>query len=237
MAGSESNGSAGLSCHALIIGCGLSGIATAIALASSGHAATVFERMPELREIGAGIQLSPNATRLFRRWKIYEPILKIANQPQEGTIRSYRGKVLSRQADAAAIEAKYGSLYLVVHRADLLRILESRARELGVQIVLGLGVSSISFNNPKPSLRLSNGEVRHGDFIFGADGERSLCRDVLSGCPNPLLGTGDIVYRTAVKRSNIENSGTRGSSRNDQQAKCEYLDGPQCTCGIICAKK
>ena len=165
-------------------------------------------------QIGAGIQLSPNATRLFQTWEISEAISSYAYQPQEGTLRSYRGLVLSKQASGLAIEERYEAPYLVVHRADLLKVLVSEAQKLGVEIKLGSNVASIDFF--KPSITLSTGETYEGDMILGADGERSACREAMLGHSDLPESTGDLVFRIAVK--------TRGLSQ--RQDLSELLQHP-----------
>ena len=122
---------------------------------------------------------------------------RYAYQPEEGTLRSYRGSVLSEQASGLAVEEKYKAPYLVIHRADLLKVLVSEAQNLGVDIKLGSNVALTDF--VKPSISLSSGETYEGDVILGADGERSVCREALLGRLDLPQSTGDLVFRIAVK--------------------------------------
>lgn len=119
-----------------------------------------------------------------------------AYQPDEGTLRSYKGHTLSKQDSGAIIEANYNAPYLVIHRADLLNILVAKAQELGVEIRLASVVRSIDFE--KASIKLINGEVFTGDVVLGADGERSICRDAILEHPDIPFTTGDVVFRLAI---------------------------------------
>ncbi|GKT90205.1 putative FAD binding domain-containing protein [Colletotrichum tofieldiae] len=139
------------------------------------------------RQIGAGIQLSPNATRLLQHWGVFEEVLKYADQLEAGTFRSYRGDVLSQSPPVSHPDLVSKAPYIVIHRADLLRAL--------------LEVKEIDFD--KPSLRLSTGEVYGADLILGADGERSRCRGSLLGREDPPYSPGDVVYRVSVPTNNI----------------------------------
>ncbi|GFF38203.1 putative FAD binding domain-containing protein [Aspergillus udagawae] len=185
----------------LIVGCGLSGLASALALAQAGHRVTVFERSAKLQEIGAGIQLAPNATRLLQHWGVLEEVLKYADRPEAGTFRSYRGDVLSQSPPVSHPNLVSEAPYLMIHRADLLRALLSGTGTLGIEIKLGSEVKEIDFN--KPSLRLATGEVYEADLILGADGERSRCRGRLLGREDPPYSPGDVVYRISVPTKDI----------------------------------
>ncbi|KAK2011568.1 FAD/NAD(P)-binding domain-containing protein [Colletotrichum eremochloae] len=185
----------------LIVGCGLSGLASALALAQAGHHVTVFERSVKLQEIGAGIQLSPNATRLLQGWGVFEEVLKYADRLEAGAFRSYRGNVLSQSPPVSHPNLVSEAPYIVIHRADLLKALLSGIGKLAIEIKLGSEVKEIDFD--KPSLRLSTGEVYGADLILGADGERSRCRSSLLGREDPPYSPGDVVYRVSVPTKDI----------------------------------
>jgi salicylate hydroxylase len=89
----------------------------------------------------------------------------------------------------------------VIHRADLLRALQSITGNFGIEIKLNSEVKEIDFN--KASLRLSTGEVYEADMILGGDGERSRCRGMLLGHPDAPYSPGDVVYRISVPTKDI----------------------------------
>lgn len=91
--------------------------------------------------------------------------------------------------------------YIVIHRADLLRALQSGIKDHSIDIRLGSDVTEIDFQ--KPSLRLSTGEIYEADLILGADGERSRCRGRLLGRTDPPYSPGDVVYRISVPTKGI----------------------------------
>jgi salicylate hydroxylase len=91
--------------------------------------------------------------------------------------------------------------YLVIHRADLLRALLSGTAKLPIEIKLGSEVAEIDFD--KPYVRLSSGETFQGDFILGADGERSRSRSRMLGHDDPPYSSGDVVYRVSVPTKDI----------------------------------
>lgn len=116
-------------------------------------------------------------------------------------MRSYKGDIISTPPPGAVIERIYQWPYLVIHRAELLEVLYSAAVRHGVVVHLGCEVKVLDFD--KPSLTLSNGNTYDADVIFGADGDRSICRDALLGYNDHPSSTGDVVFRIAVPRKDI----------------------------------
>ncbi|KAL9116383.1 MAG: hypothetical protein Q9187_007091 [Circinaria calcarea] len=158
--------------------------------------------MAELQEIGAGIQITPNATNVLKAWDLLDAVKSCAVQPDAAILRSYRdGKVLSTQPLGAFMEETNAAPYLVIHRVDLHKILLAKAESLGIVIRLNSFISNISL--VKPSLEIFNGEIYECDLILGADGEKSMCREALLGHADPLHDTGDEVFRFTIPRAEV----------------------------------
>ncbi|KAI9815138.1 MAG: hypothetical protein M1827_002981 [Pycnora praestabilis] len=189
--------------HIAIVGAGLGGLAAAIGIAKAGHKVTILEQAPQLGEIGAGIQIPPNSSRILKRWGLLEKIESYSVRPRDFILRSYRdGKVLSKQNMVPFAEEVYGVPYLHIHRADYHKTLVEAAEEAGVVMRLGSTVTKIDFE--KPSVHLKDAGEFNADIILGADGLKSICREALVGHPDPPHFTGDLAYRIIVKAEDMK---------------------------------
>lgn len=156
-----------------------------------------------LIQVGAGIQIPPNSSRILKRWGILDKIESVSVRPAEFVLRSYRdGTVLSRQNMVPFAEDRYGAPYLHIHRADYHAILVAEARRLGVNILLGSTAVGIDFE--KPSVKLAKGPEFRADVVLGADGLKSVCRQALLGRSDPPHFTGDLAYRIIIKARDIK---------------------------------
>ncbi len=189
--------------RALIAGAGVAGLATALALAKAGFQAILLERAPALEEFGAGLQLSPNGTRVLAEIGALEAIEPLATAPQ--TIRILRGRddaELSR-LDLADAARRWGAPYLVIHRADLQRRLaELCAREPNIEIRLGTELVGYGANADKVQATVKRGLIglrEDGDLLIGADGLRSAVRDKLGlGAADAPAFTGRVAFRATL---------------------------------------
>ncbi|KAH0538832.1 hypothetical protein FGG08_004608 [Glutinoglossum americanum] len=195
--------------HLLVIGAGLCGLSAAISTRLSGPRVTLLERTPVLTELGAGLGLTPNATRLFHAWGVHDQLACMAAPPSTLSVRRYDGTLLLAHEERWQEKClkRYGAPFWGMHRVDLQKVLASRAEELGVVIKLSARVVGIDFS--VPSVTLSTGEIITADIILGADGLWSTSRDLFLGSPVPPILTGDLAYRIVLNRDQIEDEELR----------------------------
>lgn len=191
--------------RALIVGAGIGGLSAALFLARAGWSVTLAEREPLLNEVGAGLQLSPNVTRLLAPLGLLDDLEGIAVKP--GALRIWngtRGEPLSRAPLGKSAMARYGAPFLVVHRGDLQTALARRAKaQAAIDLRLGLAVESISESEDTVTARFrlaDGGEETHAaDILVAADGVWSKSRGLL-GMPSATRYSGKTAWRSLVPR-------------------------------------
>ncbi|KAI2629538.1 FAD/NAD(P)-binding domain-containing protein [Hypoxylon sp. NC1633] len=189
----------------IVIGAGLSGLGAAIETALSGHNVTVFETADGLHEIGAGIQITPNASRILQRWALPDRLWALAAEPASLAFRRYTGKILVFEKDfSKTTQAEYGAPFVQLHRVDFQTALYTRAKELGVKFRFGFRVTRVDFETGE--ITSQAGEMARADLIVAADGLWSVCRAQFlprdfKGIPRP---TGDLAYRLVLKLDEID---------------------------------
>ncbi|KAK4688408.1 hypothetical protein P7C73_g1701, partial [Tremellales sp. Uapishka_1] len=156
----SANGHAQL--HIIIVGAGLGGLASAISCSLAGHAVTVLEAAVKLGEVGAGIQLTPNVTRLMKRWGLFPRLEPLAVEPRSIYFRRWStGEAIGLTRLVPDFEQAFGSPYWVVHRAHLHEALLDRAKELGAAVHVNSRTRETTYS---------------ADLILGCDGLKSVTR-------------------------------------------------------------
>ncbi|KAL4767836.1 hypothetical protein BDW60DRAFT_226324 [Aspergillus nidulans var. acristatus] len=209
------------SLNILVVGAGLSGLATAISCAQSGHTVTVLEQAVELAEVGAGLQVTPNASRLFNHWGLRQSLWREAPEPKTLTVHRYTGDVLAHDAFFDKhIRQRYGAPFVDVHRVDLQQALYARAKELGIVVVLAERVKSIldarDAETSTATVLTESGNTYTADLVVAADGLWSRCRECLVNRKDEPLPTGDLAYRIVLHIDQISDPKLRAFVQNPQ---------------------
>jgi salicylate hydroxylase len=175
-----------------IIGGGIGGLTAARALLRRGFEVAVYEAAPELKEIGAGVALGPNAMKALRSLDLEDAVRAVAWESEFQQLRNWHsGRIISRTPRTA----RFGATGCTAHRADLLDVLSA---SLPQEIVkLGTRCVSVETTDHGASARFTDGSEIEADVIVGADGIHSAVRASLFGPDAPRF-TGKICYRCLV---------------------------------------
>lgn len=182
----------------LVAGGGIAGLAAAAALARSGHAVDVVERARRLREVGAGLQLSPNAMKAVDALGAGETVRAAGFVPEAVELRMHASGRLVWRNPLDDAEARYGAPYVQIHRAQLLSALAEAARAAGATIITGETVERAS---PEGVLLTDKGE-RRADLVIAADGVRSALREGVAGASRPRFA-GHAAFRGTVDAARL----------------------------------
>jgi 2-polyprenyl-6-methoxyphenol hydroxylase-like FAD-dependent oxidoreductase len=181
---------------AAIIGAGIGGLTTAIALQQAGIDFEIFEAAPELKPVGAGIVMASNAMQVFQRLgiekRIMEAGLEIVNA--YGVDQSF--KLISGLAVKEKVAPLYGIGSYAFHRGRLQQVLLSAIDSKKIHLTKKL--TSLNQDNQKVSLNFEDGSVAESDLVIGADGIKSVVRKILFG-EVPLRYSGQTCWRGMTK--------------------------------------
>ena len=187
----------------VVVGGGIGGLAAALCLARSGHAVTVLEQAPAIGEIGAGIQLSPNATRVLFALGLQSALEAVAFRPEATEMRQWRtGRFIATTPLGDAATRQFGFPYFHIHRGDLITVLERAVRMTsGIRLVTGVRVERVFEQHDKVVVDGAFGTLA-ADALIGADGIRSVVRAHLFGSAQPVF-TGNIAWRLLIPANDL----------------------------------
>jgi salicylate hydroxylase len=172
----------------IVAGAGIGGLAAALGLMRAGHRVRVFERARRLGEVGAGLTVTPNGTRVLRWLGAWPALARRAVQPPTGELRNgVSGEVLAVRRLGEGVRERYGAEYCLVHRADLHGALLEGVRALDPAAVVAAEGFDALLDNGAGGVRarLASGAVAEADLLVGADGLRSDVRRALFGTEAP----------------------------------------------------
>lgn len=188
------------SCKIAIVGGGLAGLAAAHALQTFGMKAVVFETAPALGEIGAAVNVSPQAVKALQAIGVGDQVAAVGNtSPGIYTRNMQTGEFLELN-DRHKAAARYGAPYYTFHRADLLDALASGLDHGAIH--LDHRLTGIAERSDRILLAFANGTEVEAEIVIGADGVRSVIRQALYGDDNPTY-TGQMVWRALLNGGDV----------------------------------
>ncbi len=184
----------------LVIGGGMAGLGAALVAQRAGLKVTLLEQAHEFSEVGAGIQLGPNATRVLHDWGLESELRQVAAFPEALRVRDARSGGLLGRLTLDAMRQRYGQPYATLHRADLHRILLDQVKG---RVDCRLRQRVQGFEQDGAGVSLQAGDVRYqADALLGCDGLWSRVRAQLLADGQPVFA-GDLAYRGLVRMSEL----------------------------------
>jgi salicylate hydroxylase len=191
----------------VVIGGGIGGLTTALALLKQGLDVDVYEQAPRLGEVGAGIQVSANGTRVLVALGLEEALRRVQVNPVRKELRHWRtGQTWTWYELGPAANQRYGSPHALLHRRDLHDMLLQGIRDLKPDAIhLGKRCIDISQSDDRVEIAFEDGDRVHAAFVIGADGIHSAVRAKLFGPSRPEF-TGCVAWRAVVPMNRLSHS-------------------------------
>jgi 3-hydroxybenzoate 6-monooxygenase len=180
----------------LVVGGGIGGLGAAFALARIGLRVRVLERAEAFGEVGAGLQIAPNCTRILHDYGLLDEALSLGVRPDAIVMRdAVDGSELTR-LDGDDLERTYGAPYLVMHRSDLHGLLLRACEAAGVELVTGQQAVSYATDQHAAQVTFADGHTEQAEVVIAADGLHSVARRLL--VDDEPVNSAYVAYRGAV---------------------------------------
>jgi salicylate hydroxylase len=201
--------------HIAIVGGGIGGLAAALALVRRGIEVDVYEQAPELRELGAGVQISANGTRVLHALGLKDALEKVQVLPAGKAIRLWNTGQSWKLFDLGLQSvARYGFPYITIHRGDLHGVIARALLQAKPGAIhLGRKCTGLAQTPDGVELRFESGEPVTAKLVIGADGVHSVVREHLFGAAKPQF-CGIIAWRGVIPIERVPASISRTIGTN-----------------------
>ncbi|WP_232549823.1 FAD-dependent oxidoreductase [Propioniciclava soli] len=203
----------------IIIGGGIGGLSTAVNLTQAGLRVKVYERQRAFGEVGAGMQIASNCTRILDQMGLLEEAKRLGVLPERMVMRDALDARALLTLDLRKVEERYGYPYMVIHRSDLHGVFLRAAQALGVELHGGVRCVDYATTAVGARVTFDDGSSDEADVVIAADGLHSIARKLL--VDDEPVNSAYVAYRGAVPIDQARDNGI------DEQAVQVYI-GPGC---------
>ena len=185
----------------VVVGGGIGGLGAALALARKGLSVRVLERASEFGEVGAGLQIAPNCTRILHEYGLLDEAKRLGVLPESMVMKDAVDASELTRLDLRDLERKYGFPYMVIHRSDLHGILLRACQRAGVELLTDRTV--VGYENLATGARAlcADGHVEEAEVVIAADGLHSVARRLL--VDDEPVSSAYVAYRGAMPIDNV----------------------------------
>ena len=181
----------------LIVGAGIGGLVSALCLNKKGYEVEIYEQSEVLSELGAGVQLSPNATRVLDYLKLTDDLKPHVFEPRSFQFLNYKTeKIISKRELGLKIQDDFGFPNFDVHRADLQKVLLNKVKEEGIKILTNMKVIDVGNEENKAYIKINEEKIK-ADIVIGADGIHSVVREKIFEKKESSF-TGNVAWRMLI---------------------------------------
>jgi salicylate hydroxylase len=203
----------------IVVGGGIGGLSAAFALTRRGLKVRVLERSGTFGEVGAGLQLAPNCTRILDEYGLLAEATELGVLPRNMVMKDAIDGRLLTSLDLADLNRRYGSPYLVIHRSDLHGLFLRACRRAGVDLRTRAHVTEYDTTGPGAKVTLADGAEHTASLVIAADGLHSNARAALVG--DEPVNSAYVAYRGAVPIEKVREN-------NISETDVVVYVGPRC---------
>ncbi len=203
----------------IVVGGGIGGLSAAFALTRKGLRVRVLERSKEFGEVGAGIQIAPNCTRILNTYGLLEEAKRLGVLPASMVMRDAVDGTVLTSLDLADMERRYGSPYMVIHRSDLHGLFLRACQRAGVELRTSQQVTEYENTQGGARVWLADGQAQEAKLVIAADGLHSVARRQLVG--DEPVNSAYVAYRGAVPIEKVREN-------NVSETDVVVYIGPRC---------